>query len=176
MTHPRRVRSGAWLALFAMLLLLAGPLLSQGLAQVRAGGHAAGWMAQMDCGTEHGPMDRVSMDRVASDRVTPDRVAPDRVGPVAMDHGAMGHGMAGPAEVDAGPATSAADPMTPDEHWAKCGYCTLLFNSPALTATVLALPADGVQADSRRVAPLAEGHARSAIFPGARTRAPPLTA
>ncbi|TRX73892.1 DUF2946 family protein [Pseudomonas mangiferae] len=171
MTHPRRVRSGAWLALFAMLLLLAGPLLSQGLAQVRAGGHAAGWMAQMDCGTEHGPMASGSPDRVA-----PDRVSPDRVGPVAMDHGAMGHGMAGPAEADAGLTTPAADPMTPDEHWAKCGYCTLLFNSPALTATVLALPAAGVQADSRRVAPLAEGHARSAIFPGARTRAPPLTA
>ncbi len=135
MTHPSRVRSGAWLALFAMLLLLAGPLLSQGLAQARATPAMAGMepmagMEHMDCG----------------------------------EHGARAPGPAKPA-----------DHMAPDEHWAKCGYCTLLFNSPALTATGVAALAAAAPIDTRPVAPLAEGHAGSAIFPGARTRAPPAS-
>ncbi|MDE3739369.1 MULTISPECIES: DUF2946 domain-containing protein [Pseudomonas] len=57
--------------------------------------------------------------------------------------------------------------------WAKCGYCTLLFNSPALSPnalhglvlTDLALPVP--------IAATQAGHGSRAIFPGALTRAPP---
>jgi hypothetical protein len=58
--------------------------------------------------------------------------------------------------------------------WAKCGYCTLLFSCPAITQTlaITALapphPADFFNGSTQ------SGHARSSIFPNARSRAPPL--
>jgi hypothetical protein len=58
--------------------------------------------------------------------------------------------------------------------WAKCGYCTLLLSSPATACAspTLALAAT-VSADRHR-APVRSGVARSAIFPGSRSRAPPV--
>ncbi|MBV4553486.1 DUF2946 domain-containing protein [Pseudomonas sp. SWRI102] len=60
--------------------------------------------------------------------------------------------------------------------WEKCGYCSLLFNCPALTGghtfTVFdASPTHTYNGPSPRL-----GHARPAFFPGARTRAPPIVA
>lgn len=58
--------------------------------------------------------------------------------------------------------------------WVKCGYCSLLLNSPAtscaspLLALAAVLPAD------RPIAPLRSGVARAAVFPGSRSRAPPV--
>ena len=66
---------------------------------------------------------------------------------------------------------------TPDEHhvlWEKCGYCSLLFSCPALPGSVsfMALgpppPANALTPSPRL------GHARQSIFPGARSRAPPI--
>lgn len=65
-----------------------------------------------------------------------------------------------------------------DHHaiWEKCGYCNLLFNCPALPGS-LALAtfdpplAQGFISSSPRL-----GHARLTVFPGARTRAPPINA
>lgn len=65
-----------------------------------------------------------------------------------------------------------------DHHaiWEKCGYCSLLFNCPALPGS-LALAifnpplAQGFISPSPRL-----GHARLTVFPGARTRAPPINA
>lgn len=65
-----------------------------------------------------------------------------------------------------------------DHHaiWEKCGYCSLLFNCPALPGN-LALAvfdpplAQGFISPSPRL-----GHARLTVFPGARTRAPPINA
>ena len=67
----------------------------------------------------------------------------------------------------------------PSEHhalWEKCGYCSLLFNCPALpgghTFAVFDTPhTNTYTSPSPRL-----GHARPAFFPGARTRAPPLDA
>ncbi|NUU34095.1 DUF2946 domain-containing protein [Pseudomonas sp. C2B4] len=58
--------------------------------------------------------------------------------------------------------------------WEKCGYCSLLFNCPALTGGAslnapATLPASHFTTLSPRL-----GHARQTIFPGARTRAPPI--
>jgi hypothetical protein len=58
--------------------------------------------------------------------------------------------------------------------WEKCGYCSLLFNCPALTGGVSLTgfntpPTSHFTSLSPRL-----GHARQAIFPGARTRAPPI--
>ncbi|SCW91872.1 Protein of unknown function [Pseudomonas sp. NFIX10] len=60
--------------------------------------------------------------------------------------------------------------------WEKCGYCSLLFNCPALpgghTFAVFNTPhTNTYTSPSPRL-----GHARPAFFPGARTRAPPLDA
>jgi hypothetical protein len=57
--------------------------------------------------------------------------------------------------------------------WEKCGYCSLLFNCPALTggSTFVAFnipPVNTFTTPSPRL-----GHARQTFFPGARTRAPP---
>ncbi|WP_458129154.1 DUF2946 domain-containing protein [Pseudomonas sp. Z2-11] len=60
--------------------------------------------------------------------------------------------------------------------WEKCGYCSLLFNCPALPgghtfAVFDTPPSHTYTSPSPRL-----GHARTAFFPGARTRAPPLDA
>lgn len=65
------------------------------------------------------------------------------------------------------------NPLDHDALWAKCGYCTLLLNSPATgcvsptLALAAAIPAD------RHAVPVRSGVVRSAIFPGSRSRAPP---
>jgi Protein of unknown function (DUF2946) len=66
----------------------------------------------------------------------------------------------------------------PDHHalWEKCGYCSLLFNCPALPGGVSFAafdtpPAHNFISPSPRL-----GHARQTVFPGARTRAPPIVA
>ena len=83
---------------------------------------------------------------------------------LAMEHGAQ-------------PAAEHCPPKA-DHHalWEKCGYCSLLFNCPALpgghTFAVFDTPhANTYTSPSPRL-----GHARPAFFPGARTRAPPLDA
>lgn len=90
---------------------------------------------------------------------------------MTMDMSAGAHG-----EHEA-PAVEHCPPQS--EHhalWEKCGYCSLLFNCPALPGgqTFAAFdtpPASTYTSPSPRL-----GHARQPFFPGARTRAPPLTA
>jgi hypothetical protein len=89
-----------------------------------------------------------------------------------MDMSAMEH---------AGHATQANAehcPPAPGHHvlWEKCGYCSLLFNCPALTggvsfANFIIPPVNTFTTPSVRL-----GHARQTFFPGARTRAPPVIA
>ncbi len=67
----------------------------------------------------------------------------------------------------------------PDEHhalWSKCGYCDLLYSCPALpggvsTFTLSTPPPANALTPATRL-----GHARQSIFPGARSRAPPIIA
>jgi muconolactone delta-isomerase len=75
------------------------------------------------------------------------------------------------------PAAEHCQPQS--EHhalWEKCGYCSLLFNCPALpgghTFAVFATPPNHTYPSPSPHL----GHARPALFPGARTRAPPLDA
>ena len=91
---------------------------------------------------------------------------------MSMDMSAMEH-------ADHGTQTSAEHcPPAPGHHvlWEKCGYCSLLFNCPALTggvsfANFVIPPANTFTTPSPRL-----GHARQTFFPGARTRAPPSVA
>ena len=57
--------------------------------------------------------------------------------------------------------------------WEKCGYCSLLFNCPALPQTLSPLNTGVVAPSTHLIAPTRQGHARQAVFPGARSRAPP---
>jgi len=57
--------------------------------------------------------------------------------------------------------------------WEKCGYCSLLFNCPALPQTLSPLSAGSVLPPSHLTNATRQGHARQAVFPGARSRAPP---
>ena len=68
-------------------------------------------------------------------------------------------------------------PKAPEEHhalWSKCGYCDLLYRCPALpggisTFTLSTPPPANALTPTTRL-----GHARQSIFPGARSRAPPI--
>ena len=65
-----------------------------------------------------------------------------------------------------------------DHHaiWEKCGYCSLLFNCPALPGSQ-ALAIFNPPLAQGFISPLPRlGHARLTVFPGARTRAPPINA
>lgn len=58
--------------------------------------------------------------------------------------------------------------------WAKCGYCTLLFNSPALGSFALHGLSLGDLASLPPGSATNAGHGSRAVFPGALTRAPPV--
>ncbi|MGY4492159.1 DUF2946 domain-containing protein [Pseudomonas sp. TE3610] len=57
--------------------------------------------------------------------------------------------------------------------WEKCGYCSLFFHTPALPQAPGYLPLAKPLPVAGLVAPTQQGHAAQAVFPGARTRAPP---
>lgn len=91
---------------------------------------------------------------------------------MSMDMSAMDH-----ADHDAQPAAEHCPPKTSHHAlWEKCGYCSLLFNCPALTGgqTYVAFDTPTVTTFSTPATRL--GHARQTFFPGARTRAPPIVA
>lgn len=119
MSHSRLVRHCNRLGLLAMLLLLVGPLLGQGLNR---DGSAPSWLNELACSGEHEKSPNV------------------------------GHEL----------------------EWAKCGYCTLLLSSPAV-------PGSAPQAQPRlapsplSVLPALLAASRETVFPGALTRAPPIS-
>lgn len=70
----------------------------------------------------------------------------------------------------------AKSPAQPQMLWEKCGYCGLLYNCPALPGSIAfnlfdSPPPLAVTTPAPRL-----GHARQAVFPGARSRAPPIVA
>ncbi|QAY82761.1 DUF2946 domain-containing protein [Pseudomonas arsenicoxydans] len=69
-------------------------------------------------------------------------------------------------------------PPTASHHalWEKCGYCSLLFNCPALTGGQSFVAFDTPSASTFTTPYPRLGHARQTFFPGARTRAPPIVA
>jgi hypothetical protein len=97
--------------------------------------------------------------------------------PMSMD---MDMSMDMPAGAHAGHEAPAAEHGTPrNEHhalWEKCGYCSLLFNCPALPGGQTLAVFDTPTANTFSSPSPRQGHARPSLFPGARTRAPPLDA
>ncbi|MGF6285787.1 DUF2946 domain-containing protein [Pseudomonas silensiensis] len=91
---------------------------------------------------------------------------------MSMDMSAMDH-----AVHDAQPAAEHCPPKASHHAlWEKCGYCSLLFNCPALTGGQSFVAFDTPQATTFTTPSPRLGHARQTFFPGARTRAPPINA
>ena len=91
---------------------------------------------------------------------------------MSMDMSTMEHAEHG-AQVDA----EHCPPKT-DHHalWERCGYCSLLFNCPALTGGHSFAAFDTPKTSTFTTPATRLGHARPTFFPGARTRAPPSVA
>jgi hypothetical protein len=103
------------------------------------------------------------------------------VGPLVSQAQAMGQGgvphWMGELACSAEDGAPSQQPAMPSHElsWAKCGYCTLLFSSPALSPAALhGLALADLASSQPALAPQA-GHAAKAVFPGALTRAPPAT-
>ncbi|MGH8421629.1 MAG: DUF2946 domain-containing protein [Pseudomonas fluorescens] len=91
---------------------------------------------------------------------------------MSMDMSAMEH-----ADHDAQPADEHCPPKASHHAlWEKCGYCSLLFNCPALTGGQSFAAFDTPTATIFTTPSPRLGHARQTFFPGARTRAPPIDA
>lgn len=71
-------------------------------------------------------------------------------------------------------SAAAGDSHGHDPLWAKCGYCTLLFSSPALTSSLL-MPIGPLAFAVQLLRLRAPQHVPVlAVFPGSRSRAPPV--
>lgn len=84
-----------------------------------------------------------------------------------------------PSDAHAGHDTQAAAEHCPPqaEHhaiWEKCGYCSLLFSCPALPGSQMLAIFDSPRVHTFLSLSPRQGHARQTVFPGARTRAPPI--
>ncbi|WP_460131799.1 DUF2946 domain-containing protein [Pseudomonas sp. S1_E04] len=92
-----------------------------------------------------------------------------------MDHHAgMSMGMSMDMPADHGESHHQKAPAEHHALWAKCGYCDLLFSCPALPGNV-SFVALGSPPPANALTPATRlGHARQSIFPGARSRAPPI--
>jgi len=91
---------------------------------------------------------------------------------MSMDMSAMDH-----ADHGAQPAAEHCPPKASHHAlWEKCGYCSLLFNCPALTGGQSFVAFDTPTASTFTTPSPRLGHARQTFFPGARTRAPPIDA
>ncbi|WP_295481561.1 DUF2946 domain-containing protein [uncultured Pseudomonas sp.] len=97
-----------------------------------------------------------------------------------MDHHAgMAMDMSMPMDMPMAHAEPAAQDHCNDGQlhadWERCGYCSLLFNCPALPQTLSPLSAGRLAPPTLGAIPTRQGHALHAVFPGARSRAPPLS-
>ncbi|KPW66311.1 Uncharacterized protein ALO61_00038 [Pseudomonas savastanoi pv. nerii] len=126
-----RNKRGAWLSLFAMLMIFIGPLVSQSMPMDHHVGMSMSMPASMD----------MSADSHAH------------------------HGGEHSMPADAG--------MSDHALWAKCGYCTLLFSCPALPHVLELVAAPPPRPGDFFASQPLPGHAHKAIFPNARSRAPP---
>ncbi len=93
--------------------------------------------------------------------------------PMTMPPG-MEMSMAEPGCHDAGHhAKQSKGSATLSVTWEKCGYCSLFFHCPALPQALGLVAGDAPDNTCHFNPQTLQGHARQAIFPGARTRAPP---
>ncbi|MDA7088031.1 DUF2946 domain-containing protein [Pseudomonas sp. SA3-5] len=86
---------------------------------------------------------------------------------------AAGHAGLGCSEHPASQVAGAEQHRGHAPLWAKCGYCTLLFSSPALASPALLL-GSAVFATAFVPPGGSQQFPASPVFPGSRSRAPPM--
>ncbi|HBN8130923.1 TPA: DUF2946 domain-containing protein [Pseudomonas aeruginosa] len=145
----KRQGIGAWLALFAMLMIFVGPLISQSMPMDHP--------MPMGVGMGHEGMSHENMDH--GDMAHAGCSDAQR----SVVHAGM-PGMGG----------EEGNRLASDVLWEKCGYCSLLFHSPPLTEDACLALFSVPFATAPAVAFLNEAFVASPVFPGARTRAPPF--
>jgi len=157
-TRRTRQGIGTWLALFAMLMIYVGPLVSQSL-----------------------PMDHP----MPMDHVMPMQHGASTAHHDGMPHGqAKAHDMAGLDEMacvdghraeghHAAPVAPSDKPLAADAFMEKCGYCSLLIHSPPLTPPPVLLDHPLPTSGTPVVRFFSSTIPASPVFPGARSRAPP---
>lgn len=151
----RRTRQGVgtWLALFAMLMIYVGPLVSQSLPMDHAMPMDHPMPMEHGAAMQHGKAmshDMAGMDEMAC----------------SDGQRAGGHHTA--------PVSHGEQPLTADAFMEKCGYCSLLIHSPPLTPPPVVL-AHGLPGIGAPLAQLVSSRIpASPVFPGARSRAPPF--
>lgn len=146
----RRQGHALWVSLFAMLMVFAGPLISQSMPMDHDAGMA------METGSAMGSGMAMSMS-------------------MPMHHGSQ-HGTSADADGVAQALQPQPQPQPTSElHplWEKCGYCNLMLHCPALPQTLTLLSAPASPEPRALHYFIRAGHGRQAIFPGALTRAPP---
>lgn len=95
---------------------------------------------------------------------------------MSLGAGMEGHAHAAPAsDPQAHGAMHHGRQHDPQLHvlWEQCGYCSLLFNCPALPGTLSPLGSHSLPPAIASALPPLPGHATRTVFPGARSRAPP---
>ncbi|WP_456362524.1 DUF2946 domain-containing protein [Pseudomonas syringae] len=142
---PPRPRQGAWLSLFAMVMIFIGPLISQSMPMEHHAGTPmpAAHHAPVAAGADHA-------------------------------HHANAHDAHADAHA-AQTTTDASRAAMDHALWAKCGYCTLLFSCPALPQVLAMVAITPPKPSAFYVALTREGHARHTVFLHALSRAPPLS-
>lgn len=120
---------GAWLSLFAMLMIFVGPLISQGISLAHGKSQPVQMMAGMEC-----------------------------------------HDMPGMSQMS---LHAAAEKKHALIVWEKCGYCSLLFQHPALAESNLPVLRLNVPSPHYRSNHFTTQLTTAPVFPGARSRAPP---
>ena len=120
---------GAWLSLFAMLMIFLGPLVSQGMS------------------LSHGMNDAMTMGEMPCHDSMPSMAQASEPAKISPPHSLV--------------------------VWEKCGYCSLLFQHPALPPSTFTVVRSGYPPALFRVSCVAPQAAMPPVFPGARTRAPP---
>lgn len=146
MTRRTRQGVGTWLALFAMLMIYVGPLVSQSLPM------------------DHPmPMDHAMPMQHGKSMQHGDALA--GLDELACSDGQRAH--------HAAPVSHGEQPLAADAFMEKCGYCSLLIHSPPLTPPPVLLD-HGLPHAGTPVAQFASSSvSASPVFPGARSRAPP---
>ncbi|MCP8463402.1 DUF2946 domain-containing protein [Pseudomonas sp. ZM23] len=147
MTRRTRQGVGTWLALFAMLMIYVGPLVSQSLPMDHPMPMDHAMPMQHGKTMQHGDV-LASLAELACSDAQREHHA------VMMSHGEQ--------------------PLTADSFMEKCGYCSLLIHSPPLTTPPVLLD-HGLSGARAPVSSFATSAIpASPVFPGARSRAPPL--
>lgn len=144
-TTLKRQGIGAWLGLFAMLMIFVGPLISQSMPMDHP--------MPMGAAMGHEGMSHEGMDGAGEEHCSD-----------VQRSAALHAGMPGMGD---------GNRLASDVLWEKCGYCSLLFHSPPLTEDASLALFCVPFAAAPVVALLSEAFVASPVFPGARTRAPP---